>query len=99
MFIVVIFLHVVVLMIIMSVDTRPLVIGSYNCRGFNTRKSSYVAECDILLLQEHRLSDSQLPMLGDIKKGIMYNGISGFDHTEVLSGRPYIRRMCHPMAF
>ena len=93
MFIVVIFLHVVVLMIIMSVDTRPLVIGSYNCRGFNTRKSSYVAdllsECDILLLQEHRLSDSQLPMLGDIKKGIMYNGISGFDHTKVLSGRPY----------
>ena len=62
-------------------------------RGFNSTKSSFVANlmshCDILLLQEHWLSDIQLPTLGDIKRNILYNGISGFDHNEVLPGHPY----------
>jgi len=74
-----------------------VVMGSYNCRGFNGNKKPYIAnllsECDILLLQEHWLSDAQLSVLGDLHNNndvpIMYNGVSGFDNETVLTGRPY----------
>ena len=43
---------------------------SYNCRGFNSYKSSYttslLSKCNLLLLQEHWLSHSQLSVLGNI---------------------------------
>jgi len=53
-------------------DNRPIALRSHNCRHFNITKSPYIAnllsQCDILVLQEHWLSDSQLTMLGDIRK-------------------------------
>jgi len=66
---------------------------SYNCRGFNSYKSTYVAsllsDCSFLLLQEHWLSDAQMSLLGNIDKNILYYGVSGFGSQSVLSGRPY----------
>jgi len=66
---------------------------SYNCRGFNSYKSSYIAsllsKCNFLLLQEHWLSDSQLSVLGNIDNNILYYGVSGSGNDSVLSGRPF----------
>lgn len=66
---------------------------SYNCRGFNEVKKSYVSKmlehCDILFLQEHWLSESQLDGLGSISPTHVSFGISGFGCSDVLSGRPY----------
>jgi len=67
--------------------------GSYNCRGYNQIKQSYISKlltkCDFLLLQEHWLSDGQLTLLGNISSGVLHTGISGFDTADVLRGRPY----------
>ena len=45
-------------LLILMADT-PVVLGSYNCRGFNVNKRHYIAklmmDCDVLLLQEHWL--------------------------------------------
>jgi hypothetical protein len=66
--------------------------GSYNCRGYNQVKQNYISKlmtkCDFLLLQEHWLSDGQLTLLGNISSGVLHTGISGFDNTDVLKGRP-----------
>ena len=43
----------------------------------------------IIMLQEHWLSDGQLYLLGDISDSFLYSGVSGFDNSEVLLGRPY----------
>ena len=49
-----------------------LSVMSYNCRGFNFVKSSYInnllLNCDILFVQEHWLSDKQLPDLNHINE-------------------------------
>jgi len=70
-----------------------LIISSYNCRGFNSTKSRYIAsflsKCNILFLQEHWLADAQLNVLGNISTDIAYTGISGFGSSDVLSGRPF----------
>lgn len=70
-----------------------LTICSYNCRGYNNSKTVFInnllSECDILCLQEHWLADSQLPVLGCINNEFQCTGVSGFNDTEVLSGRPY----------
>jgi len=66
---------------------------SYNSRGFNDVKKLYVSKllehCDILFLQEHWLSESQLDGLGSISPTHLAFGISGFGCSDVLSGRPY----------
>jgi exonuclease III len=66
---------------------------SYNCRGFNDVKKSYVfkllKQCDVLFLQEHWLSDAQLDGLATISSTHLAMGISGFGCSDVLSGRPY----------
>ena len=69
-------------------------IGSYNCRGFNSRfKKDYIAgllnDCDIFCLQEHWLSSKQLSDLSSIHDGFVYAAVSGFGDSEVLAGRPY----------
>ena len=70
-----------------------LSIATFNCRGFNFTKSSYIdrllSSCDVLFLQEHWLSDSQLFQLGKININFSSHAICGFDNNEVLSGRPY----------
>lgn len=70
-----------------------LVISSYNCHGFNTLKFDYItsllSKCTFLLIQEHWLSDEQLNSLTCGSSNIAYTGISGFDRSDVLAGRPY----------
>ena len=60
---------------------------SYNCRGFNDAKSLYLSKllkhCDVLFLQEHWLSESQLDGLGDISCTHLASGISGFGCSDV----------------
>ena len=71
----------------------PVTLGSYNCRGYNSVKRDFIhkhlANVDILFVQEHWLSDSQLPDLGNVDNNISFSGVSGFDNSELLYGRPY----------
>lgn len=73
--------------------TSMLSIATYNCRGFNFTKSNYInallSNCDVLFLQEHWLSDSQLPQLSNLNVDFSAHAICGFDSTEILTGRPY----------
>jgi exonuclease III len=39
--------------------------------------------------QEHWLSEGQLQLLGEIDANFLYAGVSGFDNSDVLTGRPY----------
>lgn len=70
-------------------------IVSFNCRGFNASKSPFIKDlfnnynATFLLLQEHWLSDQQIPQLANIDDGLACVGISGFGSEEILSGRPY----------
>jgi endonuclease/exonuclease/phosphatase family metal-dependent hydrolase len=77
----------------MADTTKPLTIATYNCRGFNAIKSSYIAslmsKCSILFLQELWLADAQLSTLSSVDANLSYTGVSGFDNSEVLTGRPY----------
>jgi hypothetical protein len=50
---------------------------------------SFMNSASIIMLQEHWLSDGQLYLLGDISDSFLYAGVSGFDNSEVLIGRPY----------
>jgi exonuclease III len=74
-------------------DTHRFQIASYNCRGFNQTKNAYIksllATSAVLFLQEHWLSTDQLKLLGDIDNNFIYTGVSGFDNSDILSGRPY----------
>ena len=45
--------------------------------------------CFFLFLQEHWLSDEHLNYLACVSPNIAYTGISGFDRSDVLAGRPY----------
>jgi len=70
-----------------------LSIGSYNFRGFNFVKSGFInsllLECDILFIQEHWLSDKQLLDLNKINTQFLSHAVSGFDNSEIISGRPF----------
>jgi hypothetical protein len=70
-----------------------LIIMSYNCRGFNTLKSLYIksllAKCSVLFLQEHWLSHDQLLELDALDINFLSTGISGFDNSDILLGRPF----------
>jgi Reverse transcriptase (RNA-dependent DNA polymerase)/Endonuclease/Exonuclease/phosphatase family len=74
-------------------ECYSLSVMSYNCRGFNFVKSSYInnllLNCDILFVQEHWLSDKQLPDLNHINAHFLSHAVCGFDNSEVLIGRPY----------
>ena len=67
-------------------------IASYNCRGAQNKMEylkTLLSTADILCIQEHWLSELQLSFLGDIDDRFGYIGVSGFDRTGVLMGRPY----------
>lgn len=70
-----------------------LSITSYNCRGLTDLKNSYIKtlmfKSNIIFLQEHWLADDQLQCIGDIDDTFLYTGVSGFDSSDVLAGRPY----------
>ena len=77
----------------MMADHISLKIGSYNCRGYNAIKREYIndllSKVDVLCIQEHWLSDAQLNLIGTINDQFTSTGVSGFDNTEILRGRPY----------
>jgi hypothetical protein len=67
---------------------------SYNCRGYYDSNREYnwssITSASIIMLQEHWLSDGHLYLLGDIIiDSFLYSGVSRFDQSEVLLGRPY----------
>lgn len=70
-----------------------LKISSFNCRGFNSTKCSYIksllSKCNIMFLQEHWLSVAQLGTLNSISDSVSFHATSGFDNSDVLTGRPY----------
>ena len=74
-------------------NNNLLQIVSYNCRGFNVSKKPYIksllSNTAIAFLQELWLSDDQLGLLADIDTNYSYAGVSGFDCSDILSGRPY----------
>jgi len=72
---------------------QSFTIGSYNCRGYNNSKTNYInnllSKCDMLLLQELWLSETQLEVLGNVNRDVLFTGVSGFDQSKLLTGRPY----------
>jgi len=74
-------------------DLVPISVTSYNCRGYNDLKNIYIKtllpKASVLFLQEHWLSERQLCKLGDIDSNYLFSAVSGFDSSDVLSGRPY----------
>jgi len=77
----------------MVVENEMIRFVSYNGRGFNVDKQKYVQkmlrDCDIMLLQEHWLSDSQLSVLDTLSPDHASVAVSGFGNNSVLTGRPY----------
>ena len=78
----------------MSDSAPPLVqnlsLVSYNCKGFNNGLSYLpvlIDSFDVILLQEHWLSDSELDRL--CFDGFVTSAISGFDNSVLLHGRPF----------
>jgi len=43
----------------------------------------------VVFLQEHLLSKGESCTLGDIDGNYLFNAVSSFDSSEVLSGRPF----------
>jgi len=66
---------------------------SYNCRGYNASKRSYMAvllsKCDFIFCQEHWLSGGQLDRLHEVSESHYSAAVSGFGSAEILRGRPY----------
>lgn len=63
---------------------------SYNCHGFNNGLSYLpvlLDSFDVVLLQEHWLSDSELVKLSF--DDFVTNAVSGFDNSVLVHGRPY----------
>jgi len=74
-------------------DVMSLHVASVNCRGYNIIKRNYIrsvlSKASILFLQEVWLFDSQIQELANIDNHFLFTGRSGFDNSEVLTGRPY----------
>ena len=74
-----------------NIDTLNFM--SFNCRGYNESKRAYIlyllTMCDILFIQEHWLSDSQLSIFNSINSDFASCGVSGFGNDDVLRGRPF----------
>jgi len=74
-------------------DSISLSIVSYNRRGLTGHKSIFVKSLlvnyNVAFLQEHWLADGQQHCIGDIDDNFVYTGVSGFDGSDILVGRPY----------
>ena len=66
---------------------------SFNCKGFNVSKIRHISEilltCDILLLQETWLLQSQVGCFNKYFDNFNTCGISGMDENKLLLGRNY----------
>ena len=71
------------------------VIASYNSTGLGGNKKDFIkfllddVTCDIMLLQETWLLDSNLDSLGDIHEKYLFHAVSGVPKNELLTGRPH----------
>ena len=67
---------------------------SYNCRGYNSIKASYIKhllfQCDILFVEQHWLLSSKLHLLQNISNEFIVILKSGMNDHELLTGRPHI---------
>ena len=69
--------------------------ASYNCRGFNDLKVSFINKLfsynQFVCLQEHWLRDSELLLLYSCMSNhsISFHACSGMTDRELLIGRPY----------
>jgi hypothetical protein len=74
-------------------DIQELRTLSDNFRGYSDVKGRYLSgllsQSDIIFLQEHWLSASQIELLAALSADYFVAGISGFDNSVVLRGRPY----------
>ena len=74
-------------------DSRSLTLATYNSRGFNAERQQFIksllSRCSVLFLQEHWLSDKQLPLLSNLDSNFVYAGVSGFGNSDILAGRPF----------
>ena len=74
-------------------DVLSLHVASFNCRGYNIIKRKYIrsvlSKVSVLFLQEVWLSDGQMQELANIDDHFLFTVRSGFDNSEVLTGRPY----------
>lgn len=77
----------------MADTSSQINIASFNCRGYNVIKRDYIrtllSKVSVLFLQEVWLSDDQMQELGSIDDKFLFTGRSGFDNSDVLTGRPY----------
>lgn len=77
----------------MESNLNTLNFMSFNCRGYNESKRAYIlyllTMCDVLFIQEHWLSDSQLSIFNSINSDFVSCGVSGFGNDDVLRGRPF----------
>ena len=75
-------------------DRMPLKLVSYNSRGFNDCKQQYLLgllrDTDILFLQEHWLSDSQIPDLSSCRGGPVPDRLS----AALISRKLAVARAC-----
>ena len=66
---------------------------SYNCRGYNNKKASYLntllSESDVFFLQEHWLWNNGVMRLSEIFQRHHVYGKSGIVVDELFLGRPY----------
>ena len=83
-------------MAVINTKNSKFRIGSFNCRGLNISKKFFIADvlmrklnCQFIFLQEHWLSDGQLDELNSISINYLSVGVSGFNNSDVLKGRPY----------
>jgi len=62
---------------------------------FSTRvhKKDFISDLcvrtDFIFLQEHSMTEEQLGELGLIKENLSYTGVSWFDNSVIIEGRPY----------
>jgi len=87
----------------MVVKNEVFRFASYNSRGFNVDKQKYVQkvlrDCDIMLLQEHWLSDSQLSISDTLSPDHVSVAVSGFGNNSVLTHNwQAVWRLCHIVA-
>ena len=87
---------ILILQLLMSLSAislkSELTLCSYNSRGHSDETVQYVkslmTRCDVLLIQEHWLFNSELSDLESKIGNVFVTGISGMSDSELLKGRP-----------
>ena len=66
---------------------------SYNIHGYNSTKLEYIKsllnKCQIIMIQEHWLNNSQLERFSNLFSCSSVHGITSIDTSTLLVGRPH----------